>query len=42
MNLRKQRQRLKKRNALNDERLFGTVYSKQDPTARMAISRIKK
>lgn len=37
MNLRKMRQREKKRLALNDERLFGKVFGKSDPTAKAAI-----
>lgn len=42
MNLRKQRQRQKKREALNEERLFGNVYNNQDPTARIAINHMMR
>lgn len=42
MNLRKQRQKRKKRDALHEERMFGIVYNHQDPTARMAIGHIMR
>jgi hypothetical protein len=42
MNLRKQRQRQKKREALNEERLFGNVYNNQDSTARIAINHMMR
>lgn len=38
MNLRKLRQKQKKRYALNDERRYGKVYNMPDPTAKAALS----